>query len=437
MSRKLVTVRKIGDLLPIEGADLIELAVVDGWKCVVRKGEFTIGDFAVYFEIDSFLPSTDSRFESFMKSSREYLGVVGHKLRTIKLRGQISQGLAMPVKLFHEIWVNNFKDVNSTSIDFAAKSGAVDFEDAMDIATLHAFILNPENYEGIDFAEKIGIVKWEPPVSGAVQGQVAGSFPSFIRKTDQERHQNIKSEIFGYEPAQVDFDISTIPDEVVKNLLNEGKITFVNDEEGNNVCKKLLPAKADRDARYEVTLKLDGTSCTYFKRDEEIGVCSRNLQLKINEENLASNALVNIFVTSGLQGILENASKELAPNLAIQGEVMGPGIQGNRENFKHPTFFIFDIFNIDTGEYLTPAQRVEAFEELLERGVNPELVKHVPILAISTLQDLGIVDTESLIKYAEGPSINHKIREGVVFKRLDGQFSFKSISNTFLAKEQD
>src|SRR6478609_2014730 len=107
MARKLVTVRKIADLLPIDGADLIELAVVDGWKCVVRKGEFTIGEYAVYFEIDSFLPSTDPRFESFMKNSREYLGVVGHKLRTIKLRGQISQGLAMPIKLFPEI-MNSF-----------------------------------------------------------------------------------------------------------------------------------------------------------------------------------------------------------------------------------------------------------------------------------------------------------------------------------------
>jgi hypothetical protein len=435
MSRKLVTVRKIGDLLPIEGADLIELAVVDGWKCVVRKGEFAIGDFAVYFEIDSFLPSTDSRFESFMKSSREYLGVVGHKLRTIKLRGQISQGLAMPIKLFPEI-MNSFTvpwdKVPPTAGDEIDFNTITSFELAVKASIARELNKIPEQYEGIDFAEKIGIVKWEPPVSGAVQGQVAGSFPSFIRKTDQERHQNIKSEIFGYDATYVDFDISTIPREAVEKLMKEGKVGFIN-----GVCKKLIPAKASPDARYEVTLKLDGTSCTYFKRDEDVGVCSRNLQLKINEENIASNALVNIFVNSGLQRILENASKELAPNLAIQGEVMGPGIQGNRENFKHPTFYIFDIFNIDTGEYLTPAERADAYDELIERGANPELVKHVPIIAISTLQDLGIVDTESLIKYAEGPSINHKIREGVVFKRLDGKFSFKSISNTFLAKEQD
>ena len=430
MSRKLVTVRKISNLLPIDGADAIELAVVDGWKCVVRKGEFAEGDYAVYFEIDSFLPSTDSRFESFMKNSREYLGVVGHKLRTIKLRGQISQGLAMPVKLFPEIWCTKEVNASLTSSDFhaASKSGAVDFDDGLDIAFMHAFTSNPDNFEGIDFAETIGIVKWEPPVSGAVQGQAVGSFPSFIRKTDQERHQNIKSEIFGYEDRTMDFDSSAIPADALAEMQAKGHVV----KEGDGY-KKVLKAKADRDARYEVTLKLDGTSCTFFKRDEEVGVCSRNLQLKVNEENIASNALVNLFVHSGLQRILSNMN-----NYAIQGEVMGPGIQNNREQFKHPTFFIFDIFDIDTGEYFSPSLRAEFFSDLYNFGVNRELVKHVPIIARNaTLQELGITDTESLIAYAEGPSIKHPVREGVVFKRMDGGFSFKSISNSFLAKEKD
>ena len=435
MSRKLVTVRKIAELLPIEGADAIELAVVDGWKCVVRKGEFSVGDYAVYFEIDSFLPSTDYRFESFMKNSREYLGVVGHKLRTIKLRGQISQGLAMPLLNFPEIW-NSAGSPNTetvtTNISRAAHAGACDFEDAVDMAHVFAFTDNPENFEGKDFAEVLGIVKWEPPVSGAVQGQAAGSFPSFIRKTDQERHQNLKREIFGYDDVYSDFpDGDTITQEAFDAMLAKGQAIKCDD----GVYRRVNKAKASPDTIYEVTLKLDGTSCTYFKRDGEVGVCSRNLQLKINEENIASNALVNIFVTSGLQKIFE--SNTSLKNIAIQGEVMGPGIQGNRENFKHPALFVFDIFDIDAGEYLSPVDRDRMFTEIMEMGVNKELVKHVPVIAIDTLPNLGIVDTESLIKYAEGPSINHAVREGVVFKRLDGKFSFKSISNTFLAKEKD
>lgn len=424
--RKLVTVRKIADILPIEGADAIELVVVDGWKCVVRKGEFAMGDYAVYFEIDSFLPASDPRFESFMKSSREYLGVVGHKLRTIKLRGQISQGLAMPIKLFPEIL-----GTLTIAWDKNPPTDSIDFDTSFDAAIKHAFTKQldkgAEQFEGVDYAEVLGIVKWEPPVSGAVKGQAAGSFPSFIRKTDQERHQNLKGEIFGYDDQYVDFDSSGIPADAIATMLEKGQL-IIGDTPG---FKKVLKAKADRDARYEVTLKLDGTSCTYFKRDEEVGVCSRNLQLKINEDNIASNALVNIFVNSGLQQILSGMK-----NFAIQGEVMGPSIQGNREQLKHPTFYIFDVFDIDSGEYFPPGKRTEFFSDLLNMGVNRELVKHVPIIASNaTLQELGITDTESLIKYAEGPSINHKIREGVVFKRLDGKFSFKSISNTFLAKE--
>jgi hypothetical protein len=427
MCRKLVTVRKISELLPIEGADAIELAVVDGWKCVVRKGEFTDGDYAVYFEIDSFLPSTDKRFDSFMKSSREYLGVIGHKLRTIKLRRQISQGLAMPVKLFPEIL---------SKLIVPSDGRAYELSDVMfDNTPLAIHALVNENFsqiEGIDFAEVIGIVKWEPPVSGSVQGQAAGSFPSFIRKTDQERHQNLKDEIFGYEDRLIEFDTAGISDEAIIGMEDSGRIIYENK---NNKYFKVIKAKASPDAQYEVTLKLDGTSCTYFKRDGEVGVCSRNLELKINDENIASNALVNIFVHSGLQTLFSGTGGR---NLAFQGEVMGPGIQGNRENFKHPTFYLFDIFDIDAGEFLAPRDRQAIFTDMINLGANPKLIKHVPIISQSaTLQELGITDTESLIKYADGPSINHKIREGVVFKRIDGKFSFKSISNTFLAKEKD
>lgn len=431
--RKLVTLRKISELLPIEGADAIELAVVDGWKCVVRKGEFQQGDYAVYFEIDSFLPSTDPRFESFMKSSREYLGVVGHKLRTIKLRGQISQGLAMPVTVFPEIlatltvqW-DKIAPTEGDRIDFDSDAS---FNLAVKRAVREQLDKVTEQFEGVDYAELLGIVKWEPPVSRSVAGQAAGSFPSFLRKTDQERHQNIKREIFGYDDIVSDFPEGTdIPQDAIDALVAKGHAKLCDD----GVYRRLSKAKADRDARYEVTLKLDGTSCTYFKRDEHLGVCSRNLELKVNDENIASNALVSIFVNSGLQQLMSSMY-----NFAIQGEVMGPGIQGNRENLKHATFYIFDVFDIDAGEYFPPQTRMEFFRDLYNMGVNRDLVKHVPIIANSaTLQELGVVDTESLIAYAEGKSINHAVREGVVFKRIDGQFSFKSISNTFLAKEKD
>src|SRR5277367_4813561 len=99
MERKLVTIRQINSINPIPGADAIEVASIEGWRVVVKKGQFHIGDYGVYFEIDSFLPENDprARYAFLMKSGlREFEGVRGHKLRTVKLRGQISQGLVLP-----------------------------------------------------------------------------------------------------------------------------------------------------------------------------------------------------------------------------------------------------------------------------------------------------------------------------------------------------
>ncbi len=92
MERKLATIRKIKEILPIEGADAIELAVVDGWKVVVAKNVgHKVGDLIVYCEIDSFLPIREE-FEFLRKSSYKKMGDVEvFRLNTIKLRGQISQ----------------------------------------------------------------------------------------------------------------------------------------------------------------------------------------------------------------------------------------------------------------------------------------------------------------------------------------------------------
>ena len=95
--RKLATIRKISEVKPIENADNIELAKVDGWQLVIKKGEFTLGDWGIYCEIDSFLPMVP-QFEFLRKSSYKKMGEKeGYRLKTIKLRGQISQGLLLPL----------------------------------------------------------------------------------------------------------------------------------------------------------------------------------------------------------------------------------------------------------------------------------------------------------------------------------------------------
>src|SRR5271157_2645267 len=319
MERKLVTIRQINTLDPIPNADAIEVAGIEGWKVVVKKGQFHIGDYCVYFEIDSFLPENDprGRYAFLMKSGvREMDGVRGHKLRTVKLRGQISQGLVLPLSAFPEIAITSFKDDKLAMRDF-------------------------------DLSEMLGIKKYEAPISPQLAGQVKGSFPSFIRKTDQERCQNLIDEIFWQ----------------------------------------------NKNSRYEVTTKLDGTSVTYYHFNYELGACSRNLELKLDNEALAAgnkdNTIIKLMIDGGLFDIDYHG-------FAIQGELMGPGVQNNREFLKRHHFFVFDIQNLSTGEYLTPIARHNFMESLYLHGdgytgIDQRLVKHVPIIATDvSLADLGI-----------------------------------------------
>lgn len=400
--RKLVTIRTINELNPIVGADAIEVATVDGWKLVVKKGEFNAGDTCVYFEIDSFLPKSDERYSFIMRSGvRNFEGVEGHKLRTIKLRGQISQGLALPVTLFPEIqtW-------------FAENFGRAD--------------VNPAE---MDFSEMLGIKKWEPNIPANMVGQVEGLFPSFIRKTDQERCQNIGREIFGYEDTYEPFLIENIPAESIQKMIVKGDLV----ERGGQLMRVHKAVVSPNDV-YEVTLKLDGTSVTYYKMDWKVGACSRNLELKVNDDN-KDNAIIKMFIESNLMHVLNS----IPDNVAIQGELMGPGIQGNREGFKENRYFIFEMQDLDNGVNYTPEMRMEMMKDLYGYGVDENLVQHAPIIGYNCkLGDtLGIKDIDGLLSFAEGKSINHAVREGVVFKRKDGKFSFKAISNKYLEKEKD
>ena len=417
IQRKLVTVRTIDAINPIDGADAIEVATIGGWNVVVKKGEVKAGDPCVYFEIDSFLPDGNPAWQFLVdKQPREFEGVRGHRLRTVKLRGQISQGFIVPLTALPQVVTEWDRICNQPGLKAAN-------------TTIH----------DVDFSELLGIKKWEAPLPAELAGQAEGLFPSFIRKTDQERCQNLIGEIFGYEDTITEVEnFANLPEEA----FTKGHFRRVDGK-----VFKVTPAKVDRNAKYEVTIKLDGSSCTVFARavvgedpslvQVESGVCSRNLQLKVNEAN-ADNTFISVALKSGLLGVLEQFARDGDGSFAVQGELMGPGIQGNRENLKVHQLYVFDVQNIDKQTYLTPDERTEFMRKLYEAGVKPDLVKHTPVLhAEVTLEELGITNVKELLAFAEGPSITHQVREGLVFKRADAGFSFKAISNVFLAKEKD
>jgi RNA ligase (TIGR02306 family) len=340
--RKLATIRKIDALRPIPDADAIECAVVGGWTAVVKKGEYAAGDLAVYCEIDSWIPHALAPFLSKGKEPRVFDGIQGERLRTMKLRGQLSQGLLLPLSTL-------------TMID-------------------------SELFEGLDVSFPLGIVKYEAPIPAQLAGEVKGMFPGWIQKTDQERVQNLKEELDYW--------------------LREQHV-------------------------WEVTEKLDGSSMTVYLRDGEFGVCSRNLELKPSE----TNSLWKVAVRNDLELKLRRANR----NLALQGELIGEGIQGNPYKQKGQEFFLFDIYDIDTSKYFTPAER-KAF-------VQEHDIKHVPVLAFGAeLSDtLGVNSIDGILRFAEGKSVMGMIgceREGVVFKSKAMQCSFKAISNKFLLKSE-
>lgn len=330
--RKMASIRKIDSIRPIPGADAIECARVGGWDVVVKRGEFSAGDLAVYCEIDSWIPNELAPFLSKGSEPRLYNGVLGERLRTVKLRGQVSQGLLLPLE--------------PTCANIESRL-----------------------FEGLDVSAPLNIQKWEAPIPAQLAGDVRGAFPSFIPKTDQERIQNLTEE----------FD------------------TW-------------------RDLKWEVTEKLDGSSMTVYHKDGDFGVCSRNWNLTETE----SNSLWQ-------QARRYNLSEVLAQegNLAVQGEIIGEGIQGNPYKIRGQDFFVFDVFDIDQQRYLTPIERREFVER---NGLN-----HVPVINSDIATPVSVSAT---LESAEGRSVLNKDteREGLVFKS-GGAVSFKAISNKFLLKQ--
>jgi len=356
--RKLASIAEITYIKSIENADAIECAIVNGgWPVVVKKGEYNVGDVAIYLEIDSWVPHELAPFLSKGRDPREYNGVKGERLRTVKLRGQISQGLLLPVTA--KFIINKL----------GAGPGAK-FTD----------------YIGFEVTQTLGIQKWEPPIPAQLQGTMKGNFPHFIPKTDQERCQNLHKDIF---------------------------------ETHKGEC-------------YEVTTKLDGSSMTVYFKDGEVGVCSRNIDLKETE----GNSFWKAAREQNLVVALTNLCRENGKEYAIQGELIGEGIQGNPEKLEGQRFYMFDIYNISDGCYLNPGERYEILHQL--SNLYGSIIGHVPIINQKLWVTKQFHTVDELLKFAEGPSLNPKTkREGLVFKSCDISFSFKVISNSYLLKHKN
>lgn len=338
MERKLATVRRIAAIDPIPGADKIEVATVDGWQVVVNKGDFTVNSLAILCEIDSWIPKEVAPF--LCRSVKSFNGVEGERLRTIKLRGQLSQGLLLPLSCLEE-------------------ADGVKFTCWM---------------PGDDVTAILRIQKYEKPLSPQLAGLAKGNFPSFLKKTDQERIQNLTKEFEQWKSMGLTF---------------------------------------------EVTEKLDGSSMTVFFKDGVMGVCSRNLEL-IEDDN-------NTFWKVAKQAFPPGAITDGA-NVVFQGELIGPGIQGNPYNLTEHAMFLFDVADMD-------ATYMDAnFRYILYSAIQTKL-DHVPTISTRTKLPNTIAE---VLAMSDGISALANVpREGLVWKcEQEPSISFKAISNKWLLKNE-
>lgn len=396
MERKLATIQKITRLFPIEGADRIEGAEILGWECVVVKDTFKEGDLCVYFECDSQLP---------IHPVFEFMADRKFRVRTIKLRKQISQGLALPISILCEF-------MNGTQAEYCNRKSVNYRQDVFDKLFK----------EGTDVTELIGVTKYDPrpenadPVSKPINPVVnylmdyfwfrkvynmvmpvktKGNFPEFIKKTDETRLQSY-------------------PLVLKKNI---GKTFYF-------------------------TEKLDGSSASYFfnkalvgkkfglfpiDKGNGFGVCSRNLRL-VHPDN---RYWWNYALQHNIECIVQEISDYLRCSVAIQGELIGPGIQQNKYLLNELAFYCFNIFNIDTQQYL-PLYKKEAVCKKFN-------INLVPIDATQiTITDQH--DVNYFIELSKRKSfLNSKVTaEGIVGRLVDDEsVSFKVINPEWLLKNDE
>lgn len=349
--RKLASIQTVNAVEPIPNADAIEKIRVLGWWIVAKKGEHKPGDKLVYCEIDSLLPERLEfeflRPSSFKPAQTDAAGEVtipaGFRIKTVKLRGQVSQGICFPLAIL--------------------PPGA------------------PAE-EGADVTDLLGVRKWEPPVPVGMGGKVKGGFPGFLPKTDETRVQ------------------------VLEPVLQR-----------------------HRGKTFYVTEKLDGTSFTAFLRQGEFGICSRNLWMDEADE---SNVLARIARGLKLEEKFRAVRDRLGHDVALQAEVIGPGIQKNKYALKEVSLRVFSVLNVDAYRLVDHPTKIAV---LAEMGLEP-----VPQLGTIVLNHT----VDELVALSEGTSVlNPQVqREGIVLRPLaeeydediGGRLSFKAINPKFLLK---
>ena len=399
--RELAYVVRVDDIKPIEGRDRVECAVVGGWTIMVRKGQFHPGSLGIYFEIDSQVPEK----EPFMFLAQKKFKIKTQKYKTPN--GQFwSQGLLMAPEDFN--WYMN--DIRTAIIemdatndegyhavdnesrfltkrlgvtyavaeDNARKSGSMDKYKKMAQRRPKLFAKKPIRWlMRRNWGKKLLFVLF-----GKKKDKKNG-WPAWVKKTDEERVQNMPWILQNKEP-------------------------------------------------WIATEKIDGTSTTFTMKRGKFGkfdfyVCSRNVVFDKPDKTCFYDS--NVYLEMAEKYDIENALKDILKSnpklewVTIQGETYGPGIQKRDYSATEHKFAAFNFITSTEGRWNSlEAKELLAFYD----------IPWVPIID----KEFILPDTvEELLDIATDMSvIDGGMREGLVFRSLDGAQSFKAVSNEFLMK---
>lgn len=375
--RALAYITTLDEIKPIEGYDRVEYGRVGGWWCIINKADnMQVGDKVVYFEIDSKVPKNDERFTFLEKRN--------YKIKTLKMCKVVSQGLIMPITVFPEL---SKKEIGDDVTAILGITYSVDEDNVRKTNNAKYDSMKSHHKELFKKPWAKWMMKrgWGRKVMFFFFGKKKDkplAFPSFISKTDEERVEN--------QPWRIG--------------------------DGNT---------------YLCTEKLDGTSCTYAlerrgRNKFEFYVCSRNVRQK--DENQECYHDYNIYWDLAFKYKVEDHLREYLDRfpevkwVCIQGEGVG-SVQGNPLKLEEDDLYVFNFKDSLSGRWPSDLGRAQ---------VEVWGMKWVPIIGIVTMPDT----MEGLKAQADGPSVINPdvLREGFVYRSLDGNDSFKNVSTKYLMK---
>jgi hypothetical protein len=385
MDRKLAHVEKIEELSPIVGADKIEVAKILGWECVVKKDEFKVNDLVVYVETDSVLPEIP-KFE-FLRGRK-------FRIKIIKLKGQISMGLVLPLT-----------DIPSNVPIKAWKCG----DDVTELLGITKYLSPSEREEATQQERKISnernkfkkfMMRYSWFRKFFLSRTQKSGFPYWVSKTDEERIQNIPHVLEQFKDKEV----------YVTEKIDYQSVTFTGKMIPNTtpIIGKLLPKKF------------------------QFIVCSRNL---------TTNDRGSLYWRIAQKYNIEQILRE-NPTLTIQGEQGDTKVQGNKYGIKEPTMWVFNIIDHEKN-YHYNYWETRNFCEKYNLQIVPILgvkIENSPFVGVNftpCLRHLGST-VQELVEFSKGKSVLADIpREGVVIRCIENGkklLSFKVINPDFLLK---